>query len=247
LTPQRQLLRCFSITRTGSRPQPCEVQRIESPRRTNHRRRFLATTTRAATATTAGTTDIAFLCCLYGPPQATCTHVRLSALVGGNDALVEDSANELVSVLQVHFLVRSRQVVAPPQTNVSVCLFTGCVGARDPSPSARAGVVGALGLLGSVSGAAGLKTARTWGCLTQSVDAGGASSIWLRFVSRPPAKAIPCSFRTQHTPGARATLHHMPTCNLQCPSRDFRLDRFRWIERKRRAGPKSLAAYFSRC
>ncbi|CAM9845843.1 unnamed protein product, partial [Scytosiphon promiscuus] len=32
--------------------------------------------------------------------QATCTHVRLSALVGGDDRLTEDSANELVSVLQ---------------------------------------------------------------------------------------------------------------------------------------------------
>ncbi|CAM9826933.1 unnamed protein product, partial [Hapterophycus canaliculatus] len=32
--------------------------------------------------------------------QATCTHVRLSAVVGGDDRLTEDSANELVSVLQ---------------------------------------------------------------------------------------------------------------------------------------------------
>eukprot|EP00903_Cladosiphon_okamuranus_P018229 g16768.t1 len=32
--------------------------------------------------------------------QATCTHVRLSAVVGGDNALTEDSANELVSVLQ---------------------------------------------------------------------------------------------------------------------------------------------------
>lgn len=33
--------------------------------------------------------------------QATCTHVRLSAVVGGDDILAEDSAKELVSVLQV--------------------------------------------------------------------------------------------------------------------------------------------------
>lgn len=31
----------------------------------------------------------------------TCTHVRLSAIVGRDDSLTEDSANELVSVLQV--------------------------------------------------------------------------------------------------------------------------------------------------
>lgn len=44
----------------------------------------------------------------HHPPQATCTHVRLSAEVGGDDTLTEDSANELVSVLQVRILLASR-------------------------------------------------------------------------------------------------------------------------------------------
>lgn len=33
--------------------------------------------------------------------QATCAHVRLLEIVGGDERLTEDSANELISVLQV--------------------------------------------------------------------------------------------------------------------------------------------------
>lgn len=71
--------------------------------------------------------------------QATCTHVRLSAVVGGDDTLTEDSANELVSVLQVPTHLNRRG--APPRHKlgmvVSAVLATVRLGERlpmQPSP-----------------------------------------------------------------------------------------------------------------
>lgn len=54
------------------------------------------------------------------PPQATCTHVRLLAVVGGNERIAEDAANELASVLQVcHSVVHHRRRVQRVQGKYS--------------------------------------------------------------------------------------------------------------------------------